>query len=69
MSDTASETGDDVLRAAIALAAGDRQKAMRWYATEELQPFGGKTAAELVKAGRNADILRLLESYEAGFLG
>lgn len=60
---------ESVISAAIALAEGNRSKAMDWFRTEPLQPFGGKTAEMLVAEGRAMDVIRLIESYSAGATG
>lgn len=57
-----------VLAAATQLA-GDRERALRWYEQEKLQLFGGSTAAQLVAQGRAEDLIRYIESLEAGPAG
>lgn len=60
---------EKVLAEATRLALGDAQRARRWYFDVPLVEFGGLSAAAAVEQGREADILRLLEFYEAGSLG
>lgn len=56
----------DVLRRAYAIAQ-DRDSVRRWYVSEPLSAFGGKTARELVECdGRVQDVLDYLGSIEAG---
>lgn len=57
-----------VLRAATDLS-GDVNRALFWYRNEPLQPFGYKTAEQLVSDGRTEDLLRYIESLEAGAAG
>lgn len=57
-----------VLRAAADLS-GDVEQALFWYRNEPLQPFGYKTAEQLVSDGRSEDLLRYIESLEAGAAG
>lgn len=46
------------------------EKVARWYASEPLSAFEGKTAKELVERdGRAQDVLDYLGSVEAGSLG
>lgn len=60
---------DRVLAEATRLAGGDAAKARKWYFNEALHEFDGETAAAVVSQGREADVLLLLEFYEAGHLG
>lgn len=60
---------DKILEAAALVAGGDVSKARRWYELEPLREFDGRTASQLVADGRGADVLRLVQSYEDGFLG
>ena len=60
---------EKVLVEATRLASGDTSKARQWYFDEPLPEFAHQTAATVVAQGREADVLRLLEMYEAGFLG
>jgi hypothetical protein len=60
---------DKVLAEATRVAGGDAAKARRWYFNELLREFDGQTAAAAVAQGREADVLLLLEFYEAGPLG
>ena len=62
-------TSDKVLAEATRLAGGDPAKAREWYFNEPLHEFDGQTAAAAVMQGRGADVLLLLEFYEAGPLG
>lgn len=57
-----------VIRAAVDLS-GDVNRALFWYRNEPLQPFGYKTAEQLVSEGRTDDLLRYIESLEAGAAG
>ena len=57
-----------VMRAAHDLS-GDINRAIFWYRNEPLQPFGYKTAEQLVSEGRTEDVLRYVESLEAGAAG
>jgi hypothetical protein len=65
----AANSDDDVLRAAVELAAGDRARAQLWFETQGLEPFCGLTAAQLAQQGRSADVLAFLKSLEAGPVG
>lgn len=57
-----------VIRAAHDLS-GDVTRAIFWYRNEPLPPFGYKTAEQLVSEGRTEDVLRYVESLEAGAAG
>lgn len=57
-----------VIRAAHDLS-GDMVRAIFWYRNEPLPPFGYKTAEQLVSEGRTDDVLRYVESLEAGAAG
>ena len=57
-----------VLRAANDLS-GDVRRAIFWYRNEPLPPFHYKTAERLVTEGRTDDVLRYVESLEAGAAG
>jgi hypothetical protein len=57
-----------VIRAATDLS-GDVEQALFWYRNEPLQPFGYKTAEQLVSDGRTEYLLRYIESLEAGAAG
>jgi hypothetical protein len=57
-----------VIRAACDLS-GDFGKSVFWYRNEPLPPFGYKTAEQLVSEGRTDDVLRYVESLEAGAAG
>jgi len=57
-----------VIRAAADLS-GNVERALFWYRNEPLQPFGYKTAEQLVSDGRTEDLLRYIESLEAGAAG
>ncbi|MGJ3701170.1 hypothetical protein [Variovorax sp. AFSI2.2] len=71
MSDIQSSirTIQQVLAAATAVSGGDLEAAILWYRKEPLAPFDYKTAESLVAEGRAADVLDLLESFQAGFVG
>lgn len=57
-----------VLRAATDMS-GDIQRAIFWYRNEPLPSFGYKTAEQLVSDGRTEEVLRYIESLEAGAAG
>lgn len=57
-----------VLRAGSDLT-GDVGRAIFWYRNEPLPPFNYKTAEQLVSEGRAEDVLRYVESLEAGAAG
>ena len=48
---------------------GDVGRAIFWYRNEPLPPFNYKTAEQLVSEGRAEDVLRYVESLEAGAAG
>ena len=58
-----------VLRAAYDVSGGDMKKAIFWFKNEPLPEFDYKTAEVLVTEGRAEDVIRLLESYDAGAAG
>jgi len=58
-----------VLKAATDIAGGDIKRAIFWFQNEPLAPFAYQTAESLVAANRTDDVIRLLESYDAGFTG
>jgi len=57
-----------VLRAA-ADVAGSIDKAIYWYRNHPLPVFDYKTAQQLVSEGRTDDVVRYLQSLQAGFAG
>jgi hypothetical protein len=57
-----------VIRAAADLS-GDVDRALFWYRNEPLPPFGYKSAKQLVSEGRTEDLVRYIESLEAGAAG
>lgn len=57
-----------VIRAAMDVS-GDIGQAVFWYRNEPLPPFGYKTAEQLVTEGRTEDLLRYVESIDAGAAG
>ena len=59
----------DVLTAVAVVSGGALQDAVFWYRNEPLALFDYETAEMLVAEGRAADVLNLLESYQAGFDG
>jgi len=71
MSDILSSTHtiQKVLAAATEVAGGDLEAAILWYRNEPLALFDCRTAESLVAEGRAADVLNLLESIQAGFVG
>jgi hypothetical protein len=62
-------TIQQVLAAATAVSGGDLEAAILWYRNEPLSLFDCRTAESLVAEGRAADVLHLLESFQAGFVG
>jgi hypothetical protein len=64
-----TRTIQQVLAAATVVAGGDLEAAILWYRNEPLAPFENRTAESLVAEGRAADVLNLLESFLAGFVG
>ncbi|MGJ7572604.1 hypothetical protein ACSFBX_18900 [Variovorax sp. RB2P76] len=71
MSDIQSSirTIQQVLAAATAVSGGDHEEAILRYMNEPLALFDYRTAESLVAEGRAADVLNLLESFQAGFVG
>ena len=57
-----------VIRAAAPLSC-DLKKAASWYFADPIDVFDGLTAEALVLQGRARDVLRHIESLEAGFSG
>ncbi|MEJ1130733.1 DUF2384 domain-containing protein [Variovorax sp. CCNWLW225] len=62
-------TSLQVLAAVATASGGDLQGAIFRYRNEPLAPFNYKTAEALVAEGRAADVLNLLKSIQAGFVG
>lgn len=58
-----------VMAACYYASGQDMARAIRWYRHEPLAPFDYKTAETLVAEGRADDVIRLIESYEAGPAG
>jgi hypothetical protein len=58
-----------VIRAAYDVSGDDLPKALDWFRTEQLSPFGQKTAEQAVAAGRADDVIRLIGSLHAGAAG
>lgn len=58
-----------VLAALAATSGGDLKAAIFLYRNEPLAPLDSKTAEILVAEGRVDDVIHLLESYQAGFVG
>jgi hypothetical protein len=56
------------LAAAVRLS-GDRDRAETWYRTHGIPEFKGLTAEQLVRAGREDDVICYIESLEAGAAG
>lgn len=52
-----------------ALLSNDLKKATSWYFVEPIGVFDGLTAEALVQQGRAPDLLRYIQSLEAGFAG
>jgi len=71
MSDILSSTRtiQKVLAAATEVVGGDLEAAILWYRNEPLALFDCRTAESLVAEGRTVDVLNLLESIQAGFVG
>ena len=57
-----------VIRVAATLS-GDLRQATSWYFTDRIDVFDGLIAEALVLQGRARDVLRYIESLEAGFSG
>lgn len=57
-----------ILKAAEQLC-GSRQQAHAWYHHEKIATFGGATPHQLVDNGREADLLRYLQSLQGGAAG
>ena len=57
-----------VIRSA-ALLAGDLKVATSWYFNDRIVLFDGLTAEALVQQGRTLDVLRYIQTLEAGFAG
>ncbi|WP_069375274.1 hypothetical protein [Herbaspirillum seropedicae] len=57
-----------VIQAGLAVS-GSVEPTLRWFKESPLQPFGQKTAQRLCAEGRSEDLLRYLQSMEAGFAG
>lgn len=66
---SSTRTIQKVLAAATEVAGGDLEAAILWYRNEPLALFENRTAESLVAEGRAADVLSLLESFQAGFVG
>jgi hypothetical protein len=58
-----------VVGAALEIGDNNVDTVHRWFRSEALQTFGGKTAWQLVREKRAGDVLRYLRSIESGFLG
>jgi hypothetical protein len=59
----------EVVGAAFEISDNNVDAVHRWFRSEALQCFGGKTAWQLVREKRAGDVLRYLRSIESGFLG
>lgn len=57
-----------VIRVAINVS-GDVEGAIFWYRNTPLSPFDYKTAEQLVSEERTEDLIRYIQSLEAGALG
>ena len=57
-----------VIRAGTDIS-GDVNRAIFWYRNDPLPHFGYKTAEQLVSEGRSEDVIRYIESLEAGATG
>jgi len=58
----------ELIRAA-ALLSGDFRKAASWYFADPIAVFDGLTPEALIVPGRAREVLRYLETLEAGFAG
>lgn len=73
--DPASESFQQFLREAIRIIRAatdiyaDIDRAIFWYRNEPISTFGYKTAEKLVIERRTEDLLRYIESLEAGVAG
>lgn len=47
----------------------DRSVAIRWLREAQLDTFSGATGLDLLLAGRGRDLVRYIQSLQAGFLG
>ena len=59
---------EQILDMALSIS-GDPARAARWCEQEPIACFGGKNAKELVAENRGADVLRYMQSLEAGAVG
>jgi hypothetical protein len=59
----------EVVGAALEISDNNVDAVHRWFRSEALQSFGGKTAWELVREKRAGDVLGYLRSIEGGFVG
>ena len=59
---------EQILDMALSIS-GDPARAALWCEQEPIACFGGKTAKELVAENRGADVLRYMQSLEAGAAG
>ena len=57
-----------VIRSA-ALLGGDLKAATSWYFNDRIVLFDGLAPEALVQQGRTRDVLRYIETLEAGFAG
>ena len=57
-----------VIRVA-ALLRGDLKAATSWYFSDRIAVFDGLTPEALVQQGRAPDVLRYIQTLEAGFAG
>lgn len=57
-----------ILSAATAVS-GNMQTTIDWFHNDSLAVFSGKTAQEVMAEGRTTDLLRYIESLQAGFMG
>ncbi|MEO7887699.1 MAG: hypothetical protein ABI893_00245 [Polaromonas sp.] len=58
-----------VIKAAYDASGSDLPKALHWFRTEQLSPFGQRTAEKAVADGRAYDVIRLIDSLHAGAAG
>lgn len=58
-----------VIKAAYDASGGDLPRTLQWFRTEQLSPFGQKTAEQVVANGQANDVIRLIDSFHAGAAG
>jgi ABC-type uncharacterized transport system substrate-binding protein len=58
-----------VIKAAYDISGGDLTKSLRWFRAEPLPTFGQRTAEQVVSVGKADDVIRLIDSLQAGATG